>query len=76
MRSDMSISARDLKRHFGTGAKTVRALDGVSIDLRRGALTLLKGPSGSGKSSLLAALSGLTRPNQGDVVSLGEELWK
>lgn len=75
MRSDTILSARELKRHFGSGAKAVRALDGVSIDLRRGELTLLKGPSGSGKSSLLAALSGLTRPNEGAVTALEQSLW-
>lgn len=75
MRTHASVSAGALQRHFGTGAKTVRALDGVSIDLHRGELTLLKGPSGSGKSSLLAALSGLTQPNSGDVIALGEAIW-
>lgn len=76
MSFETTLSARDLKRHFGSGAKIVRALDGVSIDLRRGELTLLKGPSGSGKSSLLAALSGLTRPDDGKVTALGEQLWR
>lgn len=76
MRSPTVLSARELKRHFGAGAKTVHALDGVSIDLRRSELTLLKGPSGSGKSSLLAALSGLTRPSSGSVTALGEPIWK
>ncbi|MEM9153170.1 MAG: ATP-binding cassette domain-containing protein, partial [Cyanobacteria bacterium P01_F01_bin.3] len=60
MSNNIMLSARGLKRYFGSGDETVRALDGVSLDLRRGELTLLKGPSGSGKSSLLAALSGLT----------------
>ena len=76
MSEDIMLSARDLKRYFGSGEKTVRALDGVSLDLRRGELTLLKGPSGSGKSSLLAALSGLSRPTNGQVTALDKDLWR
>jgi putative ABC transport system ATP-binding protein len=54
----------------------VKALDDVSLDVSPGELTLLMGPSGSGKSTLLAVLSGLLHPSAGQVVALGEDLWK
>lgn len=76
MSHGVTLSGRDLKRHFGSGANKVQALAGVSIELRRGEMTLLKGPSGSGKSSLLAALSGLTQPSEGDVIALDENIWR
>jgi putative ABC transport system ATP-binding protein len=49
---------------------------GVSLQLQRGEMVLVMGPSGSGKSTLLALLSGLMRPEEGDVLALGENLWK
>jgi putative ABC transport system ATP-binding protein len=48
----------------------------VSLDLRRGEITLLMGPSGSGKTTLLAVLSGLLRPDDGQVLALGHDLWR
>ena len=47
----------------------------VCLDLHRGQMTLLMGPSGSGKSSLLSVLSGLQRPDSGKISVLGEDLW-
>jgi putative ABC transport system ATP-binding protein len=55
--------------------KTV-ALRDVSVDLRRGQVTVLMGPSGSGKSTLMLILSGLLRPEQGGVTVLGQSLWE
>ena len=52
--------------HAGSGAE-VRALDGVSLGIERGSLTVLTGASGSGKTTLLALLGGLDRPTHGQV---------
>jgi putative ABC transport system ATP-binding protein len=68
------VSATDLERVFGEGATAVRALDGVSIDLRRGKFTAIMGPSGSGKSTLMHLLAGLDRPTSGEVVIDGVSL--
>jgi putative ABC transport system ATP-binding protein len=70
-----ALVGRRLRRTFGTGELTTTALDGVSLQLRRGEMVLLMGPSGSGKSTLLAVLSGLLRPDAGQVRLLGEDLW-
>lgn len=65
-------SARDLVKVYGAGTTTVRALDGVDVDLVRGELTAIMGPSGSGKSTLMHCLAGLDRPTSGTVVVDGE----
>ncbi|MFN9008196.1 MAG: ABC transporter ATP-binding protein [Hyphomonadaceae bacterium] len=69
------LSASEISKSFGRGAAAVRALDGVSFSVERGSLTLLKGASGSGKSCLLAALSGLQRPESGSVIAKGTDVW-
>ena len=76
MQPEPALIARHLQRSFGTGEAAVRALRDVSLELHRGQVLLLMGPSGSGKSTLLAALSGLLRPDPGEVMILGEDLWR
>ncbi len=58
---------------YPDGGGTLRALDGVSLALRRGDFVSLVGPSGSGKSSLLAVAATLVRPTAGSVVVAGRD---
>jgi putative ABC transport system ATP-binding protein len=51
-----------------------RALDGVDLDVPRGAFVSVMGPSGSGKSTLLHLLGGLDTPNDGEVLLDGQSL--
>ncbi len=53
----------------------VRALDSVSLDIRRGALTGIIGHTGSGKSTLVQLLNGLTKPESGRVLLDGTDIW-
>ncbi|HVS36098.1 MAG TPA: ABC transporter ATP-binding protein [Gemmataceae bacterium] len=74
--SEQTLLGRHLTRAFGQGEMKTTALNDVSITLERGHVALLMGPSGSGKSTLLAVLSGLLHPDNGQVTSLGHDIWK
>jgi putative ABC transport system ATP-binding protein len=69
------LFARDISKSFGRGPAKVRALQNVSLSVQQGSVTLLKGASGSGKSCLLAALSGLQKPESGKVIAQGMDVW-
>ena len=61
---------------YGKGSPfEVRALDGVSLDIHAGKLTGIIGHTGSGKSTLIQLLNGLTRAEQGRVLLDGEDIW-
>jgi putative ABC transport system ATP-binding protein len=67
-------TAKDLRKVFGTGDRAVTALDGVDLEVRRGAFTAIMGPSGSGKSTLLHALAGLDSVDSGSIRLDGTEM--
>jgi len=70
------LRAENLVLEYQDGGRRVRAVDGVSLSVRRGEFVGLIGPSGSGKSSLLFLLAGLRAPDDGGVWLLGEPLPK
>lgn len=63
----MSLRAENLVLVLGDGEQQVRALDGVSVEVKDGELLAVVGPSGSGKSSLLAVCGGLRTPTSGQI---------
>ncbi|MDR2849768.1 MAG: ABC transporter ATP-binding protein [Verrucomicrobiota bacterium] len=65
MTNDIIISGSGLCRHYHRGSETVRALDGVDIDVRAGESVCILGPSGSGKTTLINLLSALDAPTAG-----------
>ncbi len=69
-----ALVAEGLRKTYALGRQTIRAVDGVSMTLRRGEFVALVGPSGSGKTSILAMLAGLLRPTEGSVHIAGEDL--
>jgi putative ABC transport system ATP-binding protein len=65
---------RGVAKFFQRGSTTVRALDGIDLELGAGEFVALEGPSGSGKTTLLQLLGALDRPSAGDVVFEGRDL--
>ena len=61
------IQVRALKKHYQMGGTTVRALDGLDLDIDEHTFTVVMGPSGSGKSTLLYLLGGLDRATSGEI---------
>lgn len=61
------LSLTDVTLVHGDGEETVTALDKVSLEVSAGELVAIVGPSGSGKSSLLAVAGALTSPTSGTV---------
>src|SRR5580692_11328478 len=73
------LALRDVAKHYAAGGETVRAVDGVSLDVTAGETVVLYGPSGSGKTTLLMMIAMLLTPSAGrisidehDVSSLSE----
>jgi putative ABC transport system ATP-binding protein len=65
---DPHIELRELSKRFPSGASEITVLDRVNLVIHRGETVAIIGPSGSGKSSLLALIAGLDRPSGGDVL--------
>src|SRR3989304_3482936 len=61
------VRTKDLERTFTMGDNTLKALDGVQLDIRRGEYVSIMGPSGSGKSTLFNMIGGLDKPTKGTV---------
>ena len=61
------VRTKNLIKEFTMGEETLRALNGVDLDIRRGEYISIMGPSGSGKSTLFNAIGGLDKPTSGSV---------
>jgi putative ABC transport system ATP-binding protein len=61
------VRCKGLVKEYTMGDQTLRALNGVDLDIFRGEYISIMGPSGSGKSTLFNAIGGLDKPNSGSV---------
>ena len=71
--STPAIVARNLTLILGNGASAVTILKGIDLTVPQGQTLALLGPSGSGKSSLMAVLTGLERATSGALTVAGED---
>lgn len=74
MTQENIIEGRGLRRYYTRGSETVKALDGVDIEIRKGEIVAILGPSGSGKTTLLNVLSCLDAPTGGTLRVAGREV--
>src|SRR4026209_2492397 len=63
-----AVSFRNVSRRFGS----VRAVDGVTLDIAEGEFFAMLGPSGSGKTTCLRLIAGFERPSEGHIEIFGE----
>lgn len=74
----MDITANGISKHFirgGKGKRQVTALDKTDIKIQSGIITLITGCSGSGKTTLINILSGLLRPDSGNVYADNKDIY-
>jgi putative ABC transport system ATP-binding protein len=74
MSDTVAVAGRDLVMVYRTGSTEVRALKGVSLDIKQGEFLLLMGPSGSGKTTLVSILGGILTPTSGSVTAFGTDV--
>jgi putative ABC transport system ATP-binding protein len=69
-----AVRAERVSRHYQMGSQLIRAVDGITLEVRAGEFLSLLGSSGSGKSTLLNLMAGLDRPTSGAIFAQGRNL--
>ena len=72
--NDSMIQVKDLKKHYKMG--TIKALDGVTVNINKGDVMAVIGPSGSGKSTFLRSLNLVEEPTGGAIIFNGVDITK
>ena len=72
----VAIKANALIKWFGEGETKTTAVKSASFEANFGELLYIVGPSGSGKTTLLSMISGILKPNEGNVLVEGKDIWK
>ena len=71
-KGEVIISVKDLKKYYN--GEAIKALDGITTDIRKGEVVVVIGPSGSGKSTFLRSLNLLERPTSGTITFNGTDI--
>ena len=72
----IALRAVCMNKWFGDGEARTFAVKDVSFEVKSGEMLYIVGPSGSGKTTLLSMISGILKPNSGEVFIEGSDLWK
>lgn len=70
------VKILDLVKYYYVGENIVKAVDHTNLEIERGKFTAIVGRSGSGKSTLLQIMGGLDRPDSGDVIIDGKNIFE
>ncbi|MBN8602584.1 MAG: ABC transporter ATP-binding protein [Planctomycetes bacterium] len=70
------VELHSVSKSFRKGDETITPLDDVSLDIQAGEFVSLMGPSGTGKSTLLNLVSGIDRPDSGQIIVDGTDVTK
>ncbi len=62
------IKVKNMERHYNTGAVLVKALNGVSFEIKKGEFIAIMGASGSGKTTMLRILGLIDKPTKGEYI--------
>jgi ABC-type lipoprotein export system ATPase subunit len=76
VKSTVMLEIRNISKKYKRGSEEFPALKDVSFKIEKGDYVSVTGPSGSGKSTLLNTLGGLIRPDSGEVLSKGENIYR
>src|SRR5260370_18810714 len=71
---DLAVHCRGLTKTYGTGDAAVKALRGIDIDVRRGELLMIVGPSGSGRTTLISIMAAILDQDYGKCEVTGRDL--
>src|SRR5215468_11072516 len=72
--SSSAIHVDDVSKLYRSGTTCLRALAGVSLEVREGEFFGLLGPNGAGKTTLISALGGLARADEGTLSVMGHDV--
>lgn len=74
--SEIGLAASGLHKIYKTGLKEVKAVSGISLEVKKGSSLAIVGPSGAGKSTLLHLMGGLDKPTSGKVALDGIDIYR
>ena len=69
------VEAREIKKYYGSGEARVKALNGITLSIKKGEFVAIVGKSGSGKSTLLNLIGALDTPTSGKVWIDGRDIF-
>lgn len=75
MPDEIILRAKHLSKVYGKGESAVKALDDVSLEIKKGEFTAIVGQSGSGKSTLLHILGAMDTPDSGSLTVEGQDIF-